>query len=61
MDNNRQHIELFKWKKNSYSSWVLRLESLRPALKYFGNKHDAFTFNDLEHFEELRQSTMLEF
>jgi hypothetical protein len=59
--NQTEHYALFQWKDLTYSSWILNLESLRPTIKYFGNKHDAFMFNEGEHFEELRQATMLEF
>jgi hypothetical protein len=55
-----QHKLLFKWKDNSYRSWILKLDSLRPVIKMFGY-NDAFMFNNAEHFEELRQSVMLEF
>jgi len=56
-----EHESMFHWYKFTYSSWILNLESLRPVIKYFGNRNDAFNFNNGEHFEELRQSTMLEF
>lgn len=54
------HQELFKWKNNTYTEWILNLKSLQPVIKRFGYA-GAFMFNDGEHFEELRQSTMLEF
>ena len=56
-----EHDLLFHWLNFSYSSWILNLESLRPLLKRFKYRYDAVTFNNGEHFEELRQSTMLEF
>jgi len=56
-----EHEVMFNWYRFTYSSWILNLESLRPVIKYFGNKSDAFNFNNGEHFEELRRSTMLEF
>jgi hypothetical protein len=61
LHDTSEHKALFKWKDNTYRSWILNLESLRPVIKYFGNKNDAFNFNDQEHFEELRQAVMLEF
>lgn len=60
-DNNEQYTSLFKWKDNTYTSWILNLASLRPVIERFGNKHDAFMFCNTEHFEELRLSTMMEF
>lgn len=52
--------ELFIWKDRSYRCWVIYLDSFKPVIKKYGT-HDAFMFNDGEHFEELRNAVMLEF
>lgn len=61
LHDTSEHKALFKWKDSSYTSWILNLESMRPVIKSFRNKNDAFRFNDGEHFEELRRAVMLEF